>query len=142
MILPTEIIHNILSYSDNIRVLKIKMNKSNIKYLFDNDRQICGYLYAKTRTFTPCLNESLYLTLINILNDKSIIIKNVYNSIITHIIKYKIHFEYYNYELYDSMLDIIINDYNEYYLNDYYYYNGYWYDGEWISTNHDKIETV
>jgi len=140
MDLPTEIIHNILSYNNDARILKIKMNKSNIKYLFDIDRQICDYLYAKTRSFTPCLNESLYLTLINILNDKSVEMKNVYNNLINNIIKNNIHFEYFNYELYDNMLDIVITDYNEFYLNDY-YYNGYWCDCEWISS-HDTSVSV
>jgi hypothetical protein len=60
--------------------------------------------------------------------------ENVYKNLITHIIKYNIHFEYCNYDLYDSMLDNIMNDYNDYYLNDYYYYHGYWYDGQWIAS--------
>jgi hypothetical protein len=134
MNLPTEIIQNILSYSNDVRILKIKMKKTNIKYLFDIDKQICDYLYAKTHSFTPTWEEGLYLTLINILNDKSTKMENVYKNLITHIIKYNIHFEYCNYELYDSMLDNIMNDYNDYYLNDYYYYHGYWYDGQWIAS--------
>ena len=132
---PTEIIQNILSYSNDVRILKIKMNKTNIKYLFDIDRQLSDYLYAKTHSFTPCWEEGLYLTLINILNDTSVQIENVYKNLIHHIMKHNIHFEYCNYELYDDMLNMIINDYNEFYLNDYYYYHGYWDNQEWIYTH-------
>lgn len=114
---PTEIIQNILSYINDVRILKIKMNKTNIKYLFDIDRQLSDYLYAKTHSFTPSWEECLYLTLINILNDTSVQIENVYKNLIHHIMKHNIHFEYCNYELYNDMLNMIINDYNEFYLH-------------------------
>jgi len=135
---PTEILHNILSYSNDVRILKIKMNKINIKYLFDIDRQICDYLYAKTSSFTPCLGEGLYLTIINILNDTTIKMENVFDNLLTHITTWNINIDFYNYDWFNSMLDIIINDYNEFYLNDYYYYDGYWHDENWILTYNDE----
>jgi hypothetical protein len=139
MNLPTEILYTILSYSDDIRILKIKMNKNNIKYLFELDRQICDYLYSKTSSFTPCLGEGLYLTLINILNDESIKIENVFDTLLNHIKKWNSNIDYYDYNWYNSMLDIVISDYNDLYLNDKYYYDGYWYDGRWISRDVNEL---
>lgn len=125
----TELLHNILSYSDNLRILKIKMKKRNMKYLFVNDKQLHEYLREKKSSFTPSLNECGYLSLIDILSDKSIKMENVFDSLFLEYKKWGIMI---NTEWYDGMLDNIINDYNDFYLNDNYYYHGYWYNNEWV----------
>ena len=122
-----DLVRNILSFAGEFRVLKIKMNKTNIKYLFEKDSNILSYLFNKTSTFSSCYGESVSLELLRILNDKTIkldmisdTLKNIYN----------VSDSYYN-----MLLDILINDYNMYYLNDEYFYNGEWYDGGWY--DHD-----
>ena len=129
-----ELLHNILSYSNDLRILKIKMNKTNIKYLFDNDRNIYNYLFAKTSSTMARLGECIYLKTIEMLNDKSTKMEMIFDKLVVYFEKYSYTtcYEYLSYEYYDVILNIIINDYNNYYLNDKYYYNGEgWYDEEW-----------
>ena len=38
--LNMDVIQHILSYNDDLRILKIKMNKQNMKYLFENKLNI------------------------------------------------------------------------------------------------------
>ena len=111
----------------NLRVLKIKMDRTNIKYLFDNDSNIYSYLFNKTSTFSTCYGESVSLQILNILNNKEIKSNMVFEEIKK---MYNIDESYY-----DMLLDILINDYNKYYLDDNFYYNGEWYDGSWYNFN-------
>jgi hypothetical protein len=68
--LNQDIVKNILSYTGNMRVLKIKMDKQNMKYLFETNSEIYDYLYKKTISSTSSLGEVLYLKIIDLLNNK------------------------------------------------------------------------
>ena len=126
--LPNELLVNIFEYSDDLRILKIQMDKKNIKYLFENIADLEYYLYEKTSSFTPCLGECIYLTTINLLSNKKMSIDNVFvelcKSYSTVDKKY----------VETTILNIIIDDYNNYYLDDKYYYGGYWYDENWVKS--------
>lgn len=127
--LNTDVIQNILSYSGDFRILKIKMDKSNIKYLFDNDKNICHYLHDKTSSTTATLGEGIYLTTVELLKDSNMNIENVFENLVQEYKKWNNHVSY---EYFNFIIEMIIDDYNEFYLNDEYYYGGYWYDERWV----------
>ena len=56
----------ILSYGGNLRTLKIKIDKNNIKYLIENNED----LYNKESTFTTTKWEGIYLCTVTLLNEK------------------------------------------------------------------------
>ena len=56
---------HILSYGGNLRTLKNKMDKNNIKYLIENNE----YLY-KESTFTTTKWQGIYLCTVTLLNEK------------------------------------------------------------------------
>lgn len=114
--------------NDYSRSLKIKMNKQNMKYFFENNPEIHPYLYSKMSSFTTSSFESVYLDTIFILNNKTI----DENMIFDEIMKIVHPSHNFNEKYYNSIINRVIDDYNDFYLNDDYYYDGYWYDDEWI----------
>jgi hypothetical protein len=129
--LNEDIVKNILTYSGNMRLLKIKMDKQNIKYLFETNSEIYDYLYRKTISFTSSFGEVLYLKIIALLNDKNIKMNDLFQELLQEIPStYK---QYVNENYIDFIINIIIDDYNNYYLVDEYYYDGYWFDEMWYS---------
>ena len=126
--IPYELLHNILAYTGHLRIMKIKMDQTNIKYLFDNDKEIYPYLYCKTESSMPCLNEQIYLEIIELLNDKSIKMDMIFEKISEFLesMNRKI-----SYQTYTDILDTIIHDYNTYYLDDSFYYKGNWEEQIW-----------
>jgi hypothetical protein len=126
--LSNDVIQTILLYNSDLRVIKIKMNRKNIKYLFDNDRDIYKYLSAMASTTNTCLGEGIYLNTLDYLNDKGLKMEMVIEKVIEYFNKYNITLSY---DHIYGILNSIIHDYNNFYLNDDYYYNGYWDDGNW-----------
>lgn len=126
--LNEDIVKNILSYnSGNMRVLKIKMNKQNMKYLFETNSEIYDYLYRKTISFTSSLGEVLYLKIIALLNNKNIKMNDLFQELLQEIPS-ETYKKYVNENYLDFIINIIIDDYNNYYLVDEYYNDGYWFD--------------
>ena len=130
-----DVIQHILSYNDDLRILKIKMNIQNIKYLFENIKELYAYLWCmKGYLDFPNDNvKSIYVNIIKILSDKKYNIKEVKSHILSlpsyHNYLYNIDFD----DLFKYFIDTIINSYNNYYLDDEYYYDGYWYkDYGWL----------
>ena len=114
------------------RDLKIEMTKENMKSLFDNvnGNDIADYLRNKAQTFTTCFGEGVHLTVIKFLNnEKNNDIGMVYNELNVFYSRYN---QIIDNRFFEMIINMIINDYNNYYLNDEFYYCGYWYDGEWI----------
>jgi hypothetical protein len=107
--------------------MKIKMDRKNMKYLFDNDRDIYKYLSAMASTTNTCLGEGIYLNTLYYLNDKGLKMEIVIEKVIEYFNKYNITLS--NNDV-SGILNSIIDDYNDFYLNDNYYY-GYWDDGKW-----------
>ena len=131
--LNEDIIKNILSYnSGNMRVLKIKMDKQNMKYLFETNSEIYDYLYRKTISFTSSLGEVLYLKIIALLNNKNIKMNDLFQELLQEIPS-ETYKKYVNENYVDFIINIIIDDYNNYYLVDEYYNDGYWFDEMWYS---------
>jgi len=133
--LNEDIVKNILSYTGNMRVLKIKMDKQNIKYLFETNSEIYDYLYRKTISSTSSLGEVLYLKIIHLLNNKNIKMNHLFQELLQEI-PYETYNKYkkcINENYVDFIINIIIDDYNNYYLVDEYYYDGYWLDEIWYS---------
>ena len=128
--LPYDVIQTILSYNCDLRVLKIKMDRKNMKYLFNNDRDIYSYLSAKVSSFDTCLGEGIYLNTLDYLNEEDLKMDLVIEKVIAYFNKYNINLSS---DHVSGILDSIINDYNKFYLNDNYYYNGYWSYGTWHS---------
>ena len=128
--LSDEILHTIFAYSGDLRILKIKMNKTNIKYLFDNDRDIYHYLYAKTETLTSYLGE-IYLKTLTVLRDKYLTMDMVFDEMMEYIKLYYSNPDSISQDYYNKIIDMIMEDYNTYYLDDKFYYNGYWEDECW-----------
>jgi len=137
--LSIDVIHNILSYADELRVLKIQMDRKNMKYIFENDSAVYDYLVDKTSSTTPCLGEGVYLTTLKVLNCSEVHMDNVFTEVEQYFKRWNIIISY---ELFYSILGAIINDYNNYYLNDEYYYGGYWYDEEWHKYEEQENEEV
>lgn len=125
----TDVFAKILIYAGELRFLKIRMNKSNIKYLFENDKNISIYLTNKTMTYMTSTREAIYLQMLDKLENKNISnMEDICNQIIKTNIILKITLKYCL-----DVIEDIINDYNEFYLNDDYYYGGYWYNGYWFN---------
>jgi hypothetical protein len=125
----TDVFTKILIYAGELRFLKIKMNKANIKYLFENDANISIYLTNKTMTYMTSTREAIYLQMLDKLENKNISnMEDICNQIIKTNIILKITLKYCL-----DVIEDIINDYNEFYLNDDYYYGGYWYNGYWFN---------
>lgn len=123
--LPNELVVNILEYSDDLRILKIKMDKKNIKYLFENIEELQFYLFEKISSFTSCLGECIYLKIIKLLSYKKFSIDNAFDELCKS-------YSTLDKKYFDFIIKTMIDDYNNYYLNDEYYYGGYWYDETWI----------
>lgn len=133
--LNEDIIKNILTYSGNMRLLKIKMDKQNMKYLFETNSEIYDYLYRKTISFTSSLGEVLYLKIIALLNNKNIKMNDLFQELLQEIPSetYKKYVNDVNENYVDFIINIIIDDYNNYYLVDEYYNDVYWFDEMWYS---------
>lgn len=128
----------ILTYSNNLRFLKIVMNYKNIKYLFENDGNISIYLNKKMETLLPSLSEKIYLSMIECLkSDKNSTLESLYDKIVKDFNDDDIDLEYCK-----KIIDKIVDDYNKLYLNDYYYYGGYWHEGTWIKCENEESELV
>lgn len=125
--LSNNLIQTILLYNSDLRIMKIKMDRKNMKYLFDNDRDIYKYLSAMASTTNTCLGEGIYLNTLYYLNDKGLKMEIVIEKVIEYFNKYNITLS--NNDV-SGILNSIIDDYNDFYLNDNYYY-GYWDDGKW-----------
>lgn len=130
--LNEDIIKNILTYSGNMRLLKIKMDKQNMKYLFETNSEIYDYLYRKTISFTSSLGEVFYLKIIALLNNKNIKMNDLFQELLQEIPS-ETYKKYVNENYVDFIINIIIDDYNNYYLVDEYYNDGYWFDEIWYS---------
>ena len=130
--LNEDIIRNILSYSGNMRILKIKMNIQNMKYLFETNYEMYDYLYKKRLTCYSSFGEILYLKLISLLHNKNIKMNDLYDNLMEEI-KIQPYAKYTRKSDMDFIVNTIINDYNNYYLVDKYYYDGYWLDDIWYS---------
>jgi len=130
--LNEDIVKNILSYSGNMRVLKIKMDKQNMKYLFETNSEIYDYLYRKTISFTSSFGEVLYLKIIALLNNKNVKMDNLFQELLQENPS-ETYKKYINETYIDFIINIIIDDYNNYYLVDEYYNDGYWFDEMWYS---------
>jgi hypothetical protein len=129
--LPINVINDILGFAGELRVMKIKMDKNNIKYIFENDKNVSQYLWCKTSSFDTNLYEDIHLKIIDYLTDKKIHMKSLFEKIEKHYKQsYNIDIKY---QLFCNIIEMIIDDYNDYYLNDDYYYDGYWYDGKWYN---------
>jgi hypothetical protein len=126
--LPLDIIYNILGYADEFRCMKIKMNNKNMKYIFENDKNIGKYLYSKISSFNPNIYEDIHLKIIDYLINKKIPLETTFEKIEK---QYNSYQNIVTYKLFYNIIKMIIDDYNDYYLNDDYYYGGYWYDEEW-----------
>ena len=124
--LPNEIIHKILEYADNFRIMKIKMDNNNIKYIFENDKNVSNYIYSIIVSYSPNTYETIQLKIIDYLANEKTPIECIFSKIEKHYNSSLI-----TYELFCNVIKIIIEYYNTYYLNDDYYYGGYWHDGEW-----------
>jgi hypothetical protein len=109
------------------RDAKIKMDRQNMKYLFENIEELEDYLYKMASSFSPCTGEMIYLKTLEILKNKQIAMDNVFVEISK--IYNKLDAEYF-----DFILDKIVHDHNDFFMNDEFYYDGYWHDEEWIST--------
>jgi len=125
--LNIDVIQHILSYNDDLRILNIKMNKQNIKYLFENINELYTYLWCmKGSLYLSNIKEKIYVEIIELLSNKNYTMEEISNYILS----------YYDYCLIDPprwfeyFINTIINNYNNYYLNDKYYYDGYWYRDE------------
>lgn len=133
-----DVFAKILTYSNNLRFLKIVMNYKNIKYLFENDGNISIYLNKKMETLLPSSSEKIYLSMIEYLkSDKNSNLESVYDKIVSDVNDDDIDLEYCK-----KIIDKIVDDYNKFYLNDYYYYGGYWYEGTWIKCENEESELV
>lgn len=216
--LNMDVIKHILSYSDDLRILKIKMNKQNMKYLFENSRDIYNYLWCMKGSleFPDKKIERIYVDILKLLSnknyDKMVIIKNhilllpsyrnylesqdwfeylAYipknsNYICTYLLCMKEYLEFLNkkteriyvdilellsnkrpikeyllslpsyqahfiesndwleylsvsHDWFDYFIDLIIDNYNNYYLDDEYYYNGYWNKEFWMPDDGKKF---
>ena len=128
--LNMDVIQHILSYNDDLRILKIKMNEQNMKYLFENIKELYTYLWCMKEflDFSNNIAEGLYVNIIKLLSDKKYTMKEIRNRILSLPSYYNY---YYDHDFFDYFIGIIINNYNNYYLDDKYYYNGYWYKNYW-----------
>ena len=132
-VLNLDVIKKVLSYNDDLRILKIKMNEQNIKYLFENIKELQNYLYEMNSSYDVCIGESIYLDLISLLSDEKNTMENVKNKLYS---QYNLYLNK-NDEYYKFIIYKIMKHYNEYYLNDNYYYNGYWYDNMWYKNGEE-----
>lgn len=130
-------------YDGYPRIMKTKMNEQNIKYLFENNRDIYNYLcMMEHHTFFPKnIEEQIYLDIIKFLNHKKYTMEEIKNHILSvakyneHLLdpEYDYRFNIRNGNWFNYFISIIINNYHNYYLNDNYYFKGYWYDNAWIN---------
>ena len=130
-ILNMDVIKHILSYNDALRILKIKMNEQNMKYLFENIKELYTYLWCMKDflDFSDYIEENIYVDIIKLLSDKNYTMKEIKNHILS------LH----NEDCFEYFIDIIINNYHTYYLNDEYYYNGYWWYKYWAKSKGKKF---
>ena len=130
--LNMDVIQHILSYNDDLRILKIKMNKQNIKYLFENSKELYTYLWCMKEYLNfSNIEESIYVDMIKHLSDKNYTMKEVKKDILSSPSHNDCLSNSNNNNSFEYLIDIIINNYNTYYLDDEYYYNGYWYKDYW-----------
>ena len=127
--LPIEIIYNILQYTGELRILKRKMTIENMFNIINDDGPCTDFIYSiidrPIRSGPPCYYNVYWHLLGELSNSKihsSHDIDNKYNLPQT---------------ILDELINVFINDYNNYYLNDKYYYS-FWYDSIcYIDYNND-----
>jgi hypothetical protein len=88
--LPNEIIHNILEYADKFRIMKIKMDNNNIKYIFENDKNVSNYLYSIIVSYSPTTYESIQLKTIDFLANEKIPMECIFSKVETTHITYEL----------------------------------------------------
>ena len=124
--LPTEIIYNILQYAGELRVLKRKMTKENVFQIINDDESIITFIYdivdRPIRTGPPIYYFVYWNYLKTLSNNK---IMNNYNL---------------PQNMFDKLMNVFINDYNNYYLDDNYYIDIVWYHGVCYSDFWNEIE--
>jgi hypothetical protein len=137
--LNIDVLQHILSYNDDMRILKVKMNQQNIKYLFESSRDIYNYLWCMKRSleFSNKKKERIYVDILELLSNKNYKMKEIKN----HILSLPSYHEYLNesHDWFDYFMDLIINNYNNYYLDDRFYYNGYWRNNYWVCGEGEKF---
>ena len=216
--LNMDVLQHILSYSDDgLRILKIKMNPQNMKYLFENSRDIYNYLWCMKGSleFPDKKIERIYVDILELLSNKNYKMKEIKNHILslpsyrnylesqdwfkylayipensnyicTYLLCMKEYLEFSNkkteriyvdilellsnkrpikeyllslpsyqayfieshdwleyftesHDWFDYFIDLIIDNYNNYYLDDEYYYNGYWHKEFWMPDDGKKF---
>jgi hypothetical protein len=106
--LSIDLIQHILSYANELRVLKIKMDNKNIKYIFENDRDVYQYLTDKLSPSYPCLGDGIYLHTVKILNNSNVHMNNVFTVVEKFFKRWN---KDVSYEVFCRFLEIIIKDY-------------------------------
>ena len=104
--LPIEIIYTILEFSGDLRILKRKMTRENIFQIKNKD--IIDFIFDITDTpirTGPYIYYPVYWDLLNGLREQRIV--NKYNL---------------SENILEKIVNVFINDYNNYYLDDEYYY--------------------
>ena len=83
--LNIDVIQHILSYNDDMRILKIKMNQQNIKYLFESSRDIYHYLWCMKAflKFPNKKTERIYVDILELLSNKNYTMKEIKNHILS-----------------------------------------------------------
>ena len=80
--LNMDVLQHILSYNDDgLRILKIKMNQQNMKYLFENSRDIYHYLWCMKASlkFPNKKIERIYVDILEHLSNKNYKMKEIKN---------------------------------------------------------------
>ena len=84
--LNIDVMQHILSYNeDGLRFLKIKMNQQNMKYLFENSRDIYHYLWCMKASlkFPHKKIERIYVDILELLSNKKYTMKEIKNHILS-----------------------------------------------------------
>ena len=84
--LNIDVMQHILSYNDDgLRFLKIKMNQQNMKYLFENSRDIYNYLWCMKASlkFPHKKIERIYVDILELLSNKNYKMKEIKNHILS-----------------------------------------------------------
>jgi len=104
--LPIELIYNILEFSGDLRILKRKMTRENIFQIKNKD--IIDFIFDiidRPNRTGPYIYYPVYWDLLNGLREQRIVSKyNLSENIL------------------EKIVNVFINDYNNYYLDDEYYY--------------------
>lgn len=120
--LPNEIVYNILQYAGELRVLKRKMTRENIFQIINYDTTCFEFIYSivdrPIRSGPPCYYNVYWHLLDELSNSKIYSYYNIYNKCNKYNLQQTVL---------DKLINVFINDYNNYYLDDD-YYNSLWYD--------------